>query len=63
MPLNSMELERASQRLADLQRRLNAGKGESIEELQREIVLLTDVVASMLHVLDRALGEIKRSSR
>lgn len=58
-----MELERASQRLADLQRRLNAGKGESIEELQREIVLLTDVVASMLHVLDRALGEIKRSSR
>lgn len=63
MPLNSMELERAGQRLADLQRRLNAGKGESIEELQREIVLLTDVVASMLHVLDRALGEIKRSSR
>jgi len=63
MPFNSMELERASQRLADLQRRLNAGKGESIEELQREIVLLTDVVASMLHVLDRALGEIKRSSR
>jgi len=63
MPLNSMELERASQRLADLQRRLNASKGESIEELQREIVLLTDVVASMLHVLDRALGEIKRSSR
>ena len=63
MPFNSMELERASQRLADLQRRLNAGKGESIEELQREIVLLTDVVASMLHVLDRALGEIKRASR
>ena len=63
MPFNSMELERASQRLADLQRRLNASKGESIEELQREIVLLTDVVASMLHVLDRALGEIKRSSR
>lgn len=63
MPLNSMELERANQRLADLQRRVNASKGESLEDLQREIVLLTDVVASMLHVLDRALSEIKRSPR
>ena len=63
MPLNTMELERANQRLADLQRRVNASKGESLEELQREIVLLTDVVASMLHVLDRALSEIKRSPR
>lgn len=63
MPLNTMELERANQRLADLQRRVNASKGESLEDLQREIVLLTDVVASMLHVLDRALSEIKRSPR
>jgi|GEM_PF-2557618 len=63
MPLNSMELERANQRRADLQRRVNASKGELLEELQREIVLLTDVVASMPHVLDRALSEIKRSPR
>lgn len=60
MPLNSIELERANTRIADLQRRLHVGKPESLGELQREIGLLTEVVASMLHVLDRTVEEAKR---
>jgi hypothetical protein len=63
MPLNSMELERANTRLAELRRRLNEGKPDDVADIQREILLIVDVVTSMLHVLDRTIAETKRQSR
>ncbi len=63
MPLNSMELERANTRLAELRRRLNEGKPDDVADIQREILLIVDVVTSMLHVLDRTIAETNRQSR
>lgn len=63
MPLNSMELERANSRLTELRRRLNDGKSHDVQEMQREFMLLTEVVTAMLHVLDRAIAEPGRPSR
>ena len=63
MPLNSMELERANTRLGELRRRLNEGQPKDLADIQREILLIVDVVTSMLHVLDRAVAETKRTSR
>jgi hypothetical protein len=57
MPLNSLELERANSRLNELRRRLNDGKAHPPAETQQELLLLTEVVTSMLHVLDRMIAK------
>lgn len=63
MPLNSIELGRASGHLADLQRRMNLSKPETIEDIQKEISALTDIVASILNLLDKSIGDAKRVTR
>lgn len=63
MPLNSMELERASTRLAELRRRLNDGQAKEAADIQREVLLIIDVVTAMLNVLDRTVAAVKRPSR
>lgn len=63
MPLNLLELERANAKCADLQRRLHADAIPDVAELQRNIVSLTEILASTLHVLDRVVGELNRTKR
>ena len=63
MPLNSIELGRARGHLADLQRRMNLSKPETIEDIQKEISALTDIVASILNLLDKSIGDAKRVTR
>lgn len=60
MPMDSLELDRASQTLSELRRRLNGAKAETIDDVQREILMLSEVVSAMLHVLDRTVAEAKR---
>jgi len=44
-------------------RRMNLSKPETIEDIQKEISALTDIVASILNLLDKSIGDAKRVTR
>jgi len=42
---------------------MNLSKPETIEDIQKEISALTDIVASILNLLDKSIGDAKRVTR